>query len=395
MRIKIKTDNKSIREYLFLIGVLLLVIIPKGGFKISGIPLTWGYFYLGLLFGISLLVIGYVKKFTINYKHLLSYLATLPFVLYFIISLQIRGYDGTFGNLMSIYINFIFIPLLFYIILSYFLKKIDPEYIDKLIRNGVFIVSLYGIFLFIFKQTTGHYLEIPYFTVNASDLGELEDKYNQRGDIFKLISTYNNGNIFGVCMLMFFPMFFSSEKSKIKIGIVIIALILTLSRTVWIGLAIFFIIKNRQQLVQLVKVYLLFGIIMFFFSSIVLSKYFQYGSLFNFITDANLGGRIAQIRKLDEITLFGYHVYSEINEIVYLSILRQFGIVGLLLYCFSFFVPALIYFSTKNNRKVYMYGVILYLIISMSDGCVLYIPTLVFFYFVSTIALMNYKKTAE
>ena len=55
-------------------------------------------------------------------------------------------------------------------------------------------------------------------TVNAGDLGELDSsKFNQRGSVSKLISTYNNGNIFGVCTLMLFPIFYEYTKSKIKI----------------------------------------------------------------------------------------------------------------------------------------------------------------------------------
>jgi len=60
-------------------------------------------------------------------------------------------------------------------------------------------------------------IEIPYFTINAADVGEVADKYNQRGNIMKLISTYNNGNIFGVCTLMFFPLFYYNTQKSIRL----------------------------------------------------------------------------------------------------------------------------------------------------------------------------------
>lgn len=174
---KISYTNEKIREYLFLLATILLIFIPKGGFKLAGVPITWGYLYLGFLFLLSLLIILDKKKFLVSSNHFLSYLATLPFVLYFSINLFFRGYDGTLGNLIAFYVSFGFIPLCF-LLLSPFIKKINRPYLDTLISKAVFWVSFYGILLFLFKQLTGHYIEIPYITVNSGDLGTLEDKYN-------------------------------------------------------------------------------------------------------------------------------------------------------------------------------------------------------------------------
>ena len=112
----------------------------------------------------------------------------------------------------------------------------------------------------------------------------------------KLISTYNNGNIFGVCTLMLFPIFYKNTKSKLKIFIVVLALLLTLSRTVWIGLFFYFLFLYRNQVLKLVKIYLLGGLILLIMGTVIMTRYFQYGSLQGFIFDANLGGRILQIR---------------------------------------------------------------------------------------------------
>ena len=83
----------------------------------------------------------------------------------------------------------------------------------------------------------GRFVEIPFLTVNFHDVGTLETtKYIDRGGIFKLISTYNNGNVYGVCLLMLLPFYNSVEPSKLKRMIVKLSLLLTLSRTVWFGL---------------------------------------------------------------------------------------------------------------------------------------------------------------
>jgi len=390
----LKLNNERLREILFFIAVLLLVIIPKGGFKIAGVPITWGYLYLGLLFILSIIIIVNKYKFTVNSKHYMCYLATLPFVLFFTIHLLIFGYEGSLGNLIAFYISFVFLPFLFYIILGNFLTKINGDYIQNLIAKSVFWIAIYGIFLFIYKQITGHFLEIPYITVNAADLGELaRSKFNQRGSVAKLISTYNNGNIFGVCTLMLFPVFYNKTTSKFKIFIVILALILTLSRTVWIGLIFYFLILYRNKLLQLAKIYLLGALLLFIIGSIVMTRYFQYGSLQGFILDSNLGGRILQIRKVNEITFFGSKAYTIIDEIVYLSIFRQFGVIGLVLFCISFFAPVYLFLQTKNNNFIYFLGVITYLFVCFSDGCMLLIPTLAFFYFICTMTFIRQDRT--
>lgn len=389
----LKLNNERLRKILFFVAVLLLIIIPKGGFKVAGVPITWGYLYLGLLFIVCIIIIVNKYKFAVNSKHYMCYLATLPFVLFFTIHLLIFGYEGTFGNLIAFYISFVFLPFLFYILLGNFLTKINGDYIQNLIAKSVFWIAVYGIFLFVYKQVMGHFLEIPYITVNAADLGELaRSKFNQRGSVAKLISTYNNGNIFGVCTLMLFPVFYNKTRSKFKILIVILALILTLSRTVWMGLIFYFLIVYRNKLLQLAKVYLLGALLLFVIGSIIMTRYFQYGSLQGFILDSNLGGRILQIRKVNEITLFGSRAYTIIDEIVYLSIFRQFGVIGLLLFCVSFFAPVYIFLHTKNNNFIYFMGVLTYLFVCLSDGCMLLIPTLAFFYFICTMTFIRQNR---
>lgn len=376
-----------VREILALIAVLLLVVIPKGGFKVSGIPITWGYIYLGFLFVV--LIWSLKSSFIINQKPLICYLATLPFIAYFVIHLSIVGYDGNFGNLVAFFVSFVFLPLLFLVLLSGVLSRINIDYLEKLIYKAVLIVSIYGIILFVYKQLRGTYIEIPYLTVNAGDVGEMELKYNQRGDIFKLISTYNNGNIFGVCIMMLFPVFYRRYRKKYELYIVLLALFLTLSRTVWIGLILFFLIKYRNRVWKLVKVYLLIIVLLFLLSSLLLTQYFQYGSLGNFIMDANFGGRIYQIREALGFSFFGVKTFVGIDEIAYLSIYKQFGLVGMVLFCLSMFTPFYVYIHSKTRNRVYFTGVIIYWVLCASDGCMLFLPTLAFYYFIVCMSLVT------
>ncbi|MEC4048188.1 hypothetical protein OX284_002005 [Flavobacterium sp. SUN046] len=385
-----KITKQRMIEILFSIGVFLLIIIPKGGIKVAQVPITWGYLYLGLMF----LIIGrYVfiknQKHSIPLKLLICYLASFLFFIFFIFHLFFLGYDGRKGDLIAYLVNFGFLPFLFLIILPPYFSQLSQDFINRRICNAIFITSLYGIILFVIKNIFKTDIEIPYLTINAADIGDVADKYNQRGNIMKLISTYNNGNIFGVCTLMLFPLFYYNTQKKYKIAIVILALVLTLSRTVWLGLLFFFLIVYRNKIYNLLKSLILVLIFISILSFFFFSSKFQYGSLGGFVLDSRLGGRISQVRQSLEFSFFGLKPFSNVAEIVYLSIFKQLGIIGLLIYLIAFLTPIFLFFNTKNNNFQYILGVIIYVFVSMSDGCTLFIPTLAFFSFVVAMSFIK------
>jgi len=64
--------------------------------------------------------------------------------------------------------------------------------------------------------------------VNLDDIGTLDSKYNSRqGGLSKLISTYNNGNQYGVATLLLLPLFDAFEHSRFRKLVVRAALVLT------------------------------------------------------------------------------------------------------------------------------------------------------------------------
>ena len=96
---------------------------------------------------------------------------------------------------------------------------LDGERLAHWFRTCVFLAAAWGIFLFFFRPLTGHFIEIPYITVNASDYGELENTKNiARGTLFKLISTYNNGNLYGVATLLLLPLYLQLEPRRFRRG---------------------------------------------------------------------------------------------------------------------------------------------------------------------------------
>jgi len=263
---------------------LFLLVFPKGGIKIAGVPLTWGYFLLG---SISLFLL-FRNRFACQSLRLQAFFATLPFQIISALSLIILGMDEvSFG--ISFVLNFFFFPLFFYLSFSEQIDSMNLDFFFKLIKIGVFFVAAYGIILFAIKMTTGKIIEIPFLTVNYGDYGNMEEKCNNRGLIFKLISTYNNGNIYGICLLIIFPLYQYLENSRWKKLIVVLSLILSFSRTVWAGLifsqflvSIFIRKRNIFRLTTVLAISIL----------TILSVTYYFGFDFNFLFDRSLGGRI-------------------------------------------------------------------------------------------------------
>jgi hypothetical protein len=354
---------------------IFLLVFPKGGFKIGDLPITWGYLLLACWTIYSL-----YKPLSIERNHFKSLLSLFPFQILSTAHLLINGTESI-DYTIALLTNFIFIPLIMFA----FLPVCDLNVFLKLIKNSVLPLSLYGIVLFVYQIFTGNFFEIPLITTNINDYGQLINKCNLRVDgISKLVSTYNNGNIYGLCLLMILPLYCFVEKNKWKQGIVKLSLLLTLSRTVWIGIFIheilnaIFLQKNSKML--LIKL----GIP----ASIILALLIYTGLDSNFIWDHTLGGRVEQLDVLTELPLLSTRPFEGIAEISYLGILSSFGLIGLLTYLFGLLTP--LWISLSNRNQVFTAircGLINYLIISCSDGAVLLIPVMAVFWLLASVAL--------
>jgi len=316
----------------------------------------------------------------------------IPFQITAGMTILLNGYENL-GHTISFFMTFYFLPLFFFTYASKFIDNLDLEKFYKFFKLGVFLIAVYGIFLFFCKILTGKFLEIPFLTANFHDLGELENKNIQRGSLFKLISTYNNGNIYGACILMLLPLYCYLEKSPLRQWILKASIILTLSRTAWFGLIFCELLQNvfierKSKTYVFFTLVKLLGLMGFFYVITILC-----GFDFAFIFDKNLGGRDAQFSLIQDTSIFSSLPFNVIAEIVYLSILAQFGIIGLFFFIINMVSP--LFFSlisrTKGPDRLVKYsitcGLVNYLFICLSDGATLYIPTMVFYWFLSSLLL--------
>lgn len=374
--------------------VAFLLVFPKGGIKLAGVPLTWGYLVLGLAFAWLPLALLLGRSASVRTVRLLVPALLVPFQLTVWWGLLTNGTDGM-GFAISLIVSFFFIPLMLVLVLGIHLDRIDLGFLFRLVRWGVFAVAVYGIFLFFYRLKTGSFIEVPFLTVNAGDVGGLEDKYIDRGGVFKLISTYNNGNIYGISILTLLPLYAWLERSVPRQLVVKFSLLLTLSRTVWVGLILFEILHRvfvKRISLRAVAVLLasLLAVLAGLWYALDLMGW-DAGHLF----DRRLGGRIGQLAALEEATVLPRTRFRDVLEIVYLGILHNFGIVGLASYLLAMTGPLLLYaarvlpFARTEYKRSLAAGLAIYLFISMSDGALLFIPVMVFFWFVASLLVSD------
>lgn len=377
-----------------LVLVTFLLVFPKGGVKVGGIPVTWGYLLLGASTLPFLVQLAYGARMRLARPRLVLAASLLPFQFVVWGTLLLHGTSGL-GFAVSLVVSFFFIPLALLLALGVYLDRMELGPLFRMLRTGILLIAAYGIFLFIFRLKTGHFIEIPYLTVNAGDVGGLEDKYIDRGGIFKLISTYNNGNIYGVSMLLLLPLYGWLERSRVRQGIVKASLLLTLSRTVWVGLVVYEVLQrvyvkrvSAKALALLCVALLTLGLGVVYALSLMDRN-------MSFLFDRNLGGRLGQLGALETARVLPNAPFETIYEIVYLSVMESFGILGLAAFLVAMATPVALQFlraipyGGSAYKRSLATGLLTYLVVAMSDGALLLIPVMVFYWFVVSLLVSD------
>lgn len=385
----------TIAEWWAVLLLTFLVLFPKGGVKIGTIPLTWGYLLLGIT-GIAC-VPWWVMRIstTVRRPVLLALASLIPIQLLIIYSLLANGVADT-GFATSTCLALFGLPVFFMILVPQFLRSsLRMEKLLSVLRAFIFATAIYGIFLFFWHIVSGHFIEIPYLTVNAGDVGTLEtSKDIDRGGLFKLISTYNNGNVYGASILILLPLFDLIERRTWRKLLVRVALLLTLSRSVWIGmivLQIFYLVrdlsrdfrdfpyirlgKSVKSLLILIPSAFVVGLGMVLMSTGL-----------GFLLDTSFGGRSAQFAAFTNATVLPSVPVDAFLEVVYASAAQLFGYAGLFALVLFLTFPIIIYLTHPRIRKEKLntaafLGLLVYVFMCGMDGAFDYIPVMAFYWF--------------
>ena len=360
----------------FLAAMTLFVntAFPKGGFYLSAVPITWGYLLLGLT---GSLCVGtlLLERFKLDMPLLLSITLILGYTAYSVVTLIFLGYDAnlSFGFLLSYCVSISVVPLFALLTTSYLLKKVEVATFLGILKVALLIVVVWGIVHFVAMNALGTFIGVPYVTTTGAQLDISTTRSVNRGGVLKMVSTYNNGNILGVNLLLWFPVVLAGGRRLAKRFALPARLLflLSLSRTVWAGwivsetlLRVFGLRKLTSLIVAFVLVPVAAGLVV-----AVATVWFD--NPLAFIFDASLGGRRAQ---LDQAIGLLPQAFGGIREIVYTSVATDFGVVGLLLFVVTWGFPLLLPVGTRVARLAKV-GLITYFFLMLSDGAFVFIPT--------------------
>ncbi|KIG10845.1 hypothetical protein [Caballeronia concitans] len=366
-----------------LFGLLLVlnIAIPKAGFKVGDVPITFGYMY-ALLLGVVCLPSGLARFFN-ERQQTAGVVAYCSFIFVFMLLAASFCGIGNMGFFLSIILGFCVLPVALIISMPN-----DPSTIRALETYLVWSVRFavtYGILLFFYKLSTGEFIEIPYVTVNADDVGKLGTKYIQRSDnLSKLISTYNNGNIFGVCILMLLPLYDLVERRSLMRILARVALLLTLSRTVWAVLLFHEAVFVKRPVWQRMLM-LAIGIL-----GIVASLQVM-GTDAGFLTDLTLGGRTQVVDEL-RVSIFPRESFDYVSEILWVSVAYFGGLIGLFLFggLFTMILVGIRRLSPGFDlQRCALIGVVNFILCSFVDAAANYIPTMFIFWLVVWIGFLD------
>jgi hypothetical protein len=375
--------------------IMLVIGIPKGGIKVSGVPLTFSYGLLAIIAAPMLLLT--LTRNHLSRLHVFTLLCAAPLMVHILVKLWFYG-SASAGPTLALIATIVLMPIIFLLALAGPLRDFDRPTVIRVFIAVVAAVALFGLFEFVARNYFKVIVEVPYVTINADDVGGVARKHNDRGNLIKLVSTYQNGNIFGICMLMVGPLFFHFARGLWWLrALFVLAVFLSLSRTAWAGLLVWLLLWEAVYRRRLVSFILRSPIYVFAALMLTVSGVAILATNYEFIFDNTLGGRL-QSADLLSFTLAGNSgEFYGIGEMTYLSMFVEFGLAGLLLFLLWLAAPILVGFAfgpatataSSGLERACKVSLMTYWVVAAVDGAFVLIPVGALYWLVAAIMLSS------
>lgn len=367
---------------LFVLVMTFNIALPKGGIRLYDFPITWGYLLIGIVGGLSALNALRSRNLAVA-PMVQAFILFLPLAA--IVYFKAEHYSLPPTSWVQYVVLFGIFPGLIIVAMSSQLERIRTKDIARALRPMVRFAVVWGLMNFVLFALTREIIEIPFLTVNASEVGMTLSKNNLRGGLMKLVSTYNNGNIFGVCMVMLMPLYFYIESKNLWRSLFVLAIFCTLSRTAWFSMTATFILMVLSGQIRInrssvwISAAAAFGVLLVILPSLGWSSA-------NLIDD-DLGGRLSYLQGL-ELSFFGGDRVA-IPEVVYFGLLQSFGLLGFVLaiaaLCYGIGYGVFHWLELSQVRRAAVVGALSYLAASVMDGAIMFPPVFPIFLFLNAL----------
>ncbi len=370
----------QLNRFLALLTLIFMVGFPKAGIYIDAIPITIGYVLLGLMAGAELLYLSTNRIGRIQPSYLWLGLFILSLGLVETFSFNVYG-SISLGALVSIVVSTLIIPIVAILGTRWMIRLLGIEGVLRALRWALVPVFVYGIISFVAYNTTGKVVGVPFLTTTGNDLSLIATRHNMRGPIIKMFSTYNNGNILGINLLLWGPL---AAMSSVSLAASYRSLcVLTLSRSVWVGLLVLEFVTAivNQSILKLFRAML--GVFLLLAIGIFASWMIGRDPI-KFLLDSNLGGRVTNLQ--EDLEVISTQRIGWRSESLYASIYLGFGPLGLFLVLAIWSLPIIVggREPVQQTARIVMF---VYMMVAAAEGAFTLVPTQAIYWFIATIAL--------
>lgn len=367
------------------IALIIMMAFPKAGFYYETIPITMGYIILALL------AVGeLIYRATHHQRHLDSPVAYILVLLFgFAIvemgAFKMYGYVSS-GGAVAIVVSTLIVPLLSILATSLLLRVLGTAGYVNVLRWSLLIVFSFGLVSFIAFNTIQLPIGIPYLTTTGDDLSVVSERHNMRTNVVKMFSTYNNGNILGINLLLWGPIAAVGTQRSLISGVAFRSVcVLSLSRSVWAGLVALEVIGAFMDR-SLSRIYRAFFATLLLMVVVIGVSLLIGHEPMKFLFDRDLGGRMSTLQ--GELDVISQRRVGWDSESIYAGAYLAFGPVGVVMVIAIWSIPVV--FGGKSPlQQTARLACLVYLLVGAIEGAFLLVPTQAVYWSVATLALMH------
>ena len=408
-----ETKSSQKLDIVFILYLVFNILFPKAGIKINDIPITIGNIIFILMVIVSFPI--FIKR---NYRIETNGIFLILSIFYWAFRLILIHGNTNNGMLVSYIACLCGYPLIYFVFQVFVDSKIKLQYALKIISIFTIIIMIYTVFQYVFGIAN---TAIPGLTVNYSDYAEHPQnwwtyKHNSYSESTKIVSTFQNGNLFGVNLLLLFPIaYYNLNSNYIKYFILFLFLfncLLSGSRTIYITIIVFcllklFHIKKESKFKAESILLFLLGIFIVAIALVTISEILiaRLSTIFDLEFISSASGRIPKILQylqwIDSkggliSVIFGglgYNYSGGAYEVTLFCVFVIGGIIGVIFTILPIIPIYMNIITNKNDNfiKGIYCSITLYFIASIAEGGYWLTPTALNFWMVLAIANQSFK----